>query len=150
MSEQSPFEIRPKPFPWRGGEPRVFAVGEEEQFPGKLSGAKVIDISYRGGGLTALLDEITSLAGVSSGSFQAVLENLEDLSHEKPLVVVVRGAERLLADVGPAVMHLMTGWEEFAHHANGISDMYLVLETGPSAITQSAFYPGGIVDWHPK
>ena len=109
-----------------------------------------MDIRYQGGELTALLQNIALACGVRGGSFQAVLENLEDISHEKPLVIVVRDANRLLADVGPAVIHLMTGWEGFTHHANGISAMYLVLETGPSAITQSAFYPGGTVDWLPS
>jgi hypothetical protein len=96
------------------------------------------------------MDAIAASCGVMSGSFQAFLENLENITNERPLVVVVRDADRLLADVGPALMHIVAGWESFTHHANGISAMYLVLETGPRALTNSAFYPGGVVDWLPK
>lgn len=84
---------------------------------------------------------------MKSGSLQAVLENLEDLSSETPLIVVVRRAHRLLADVGPAVLHLLDGWESFTHHGSGVSPMYLVLETGPRAQVSEAFHPGGPVDW---
>jgi|SRR6185437_15548145 len=144
------FMLQPYPLPWLGGEPRVFAVNTEDNFPAGLPSINettFVDISYETGGLTALLDSITEAAGVTSGAFQAVLENLENLSREKPLVVCVRGADRLLADIGPAVIHLITGWEGFTHHASGISAMYLVLETGPRAITNCAFYPGGVVNW---
>ena len=75
------------------------------------------------------------------------MENLEELSEEKPLVVVVRDADRLLADVGPAIIHLIADWEDFTHHASGTSAMYLVLETGSRVTVNSAFYPGGIVRW---
>jgi len=152
MGNPPDFSLLPRPFPrWLGGEPRVIAVDEEQKFPEgcpSISQARLIDVQYNGGGLTGLLDDVVGAAGVAPHhSFQATLENLEDLSHEKPLIVVVRCADRLLADVGPAVLHLMAGWEDFTHHASGISAMYLVLETGPSAVTQSAFYPGGVVDW---
>ncbi len=150
MYEQSKFVLMPKPVRWLGGEPRVFAVDKEDQFPTQLPSinqARFVDIQYQGGGLTTVLEMVTASCGVKFGSFQATLENLEGISHEVPLVVVVRDADRLLADVGPALIHLITGWESFTHHANGISAMYLVLETGPSAVTNSAFYPGGVVDW---
>src|SRR5437870_4418844 len=153
MNSPSNFMLFPNRSTWAGGEPRVFAIDREDSFPAEfpsIGDAQLMDIRYQGGELTALLQNIALACGVRGGSFQAVLENLEDISHEKPLVIVVRDANRLLADVGPAVIHLMTGWEGFTHHANGISAMYLVLETGPSAITQSAFYPGGTVDWLPS
>lgn len=140
-------------YPWLGGEPRVFAVDKEDQFPQHSSSiiqARLIDVRYKAGGVTTLLENIATSCGVESGSFQAVLENLEDISHEKPLVVVVRDADRLLADVGPALVHVITGWERFTHHALGISAMYLVLEMGPRAVTNSAFYPGGAINWQPR
>lgn len=151
MSEPSGFMLLPKPLPWRGGEPRVFAVDEEDKFPEGLpsiSEVKLVDVRYDGGGLTKLLDDIASLSGVTrGGGLQATLENLEDITHGVPLVIIVRDADRLLADISPAPIHLTTGWEGFTHHGNGISAMYLVLETGPRAVTNGAFYPGGIVDW---
>jgi hypothetical protein len=152
MGNPPDFSLLPNHFsPWLGGEPRVIAVDEEQKFPEgcpSISQARLLDVHYKGGGLNGLLDDVAGAAGVAPHqAFQATLENLEDLSHEKPLIVVVRHADRLLADAGPAVLHLMAGWERFTHHASGISAMYLVLETGPSAVTQSAFFPGGVVDW---
>lgn len=150
MDVPAKFVLQPYPLPWAGGEPRVFAISEEAKFPAQyasINEARLIDVRYQGGGITALLDSIAASCGVRSGSFQAVLENIEDLTHQTPIVIVVRDADRLLADVGPALIHVITGWEGFTHHANGISAMYLVLETGPSAVTNSAFFPGGVVDW---
>jgi hypothetical protein len=150
MGEPSKFLLRHSFGPWEGGEPRVFAVDKEDKFPDRwpaVEETRWIDVQYSGGGLTTLLDNVTASCGVLPGSFQAILENLEDISHEMPLVIVVRDADRLLADVGPAIIHLITGWESFTHHASGISAMYLVLETGPRAITNAAFHPGGVVDW---
>jgi len=148
MSEQ--FMLQPKPFPWAGGEPRVFAVDREQEFPVAIKNARLIDVPYQGGGITTLIDNIAASCGVNSSSFQAFLENLEEISHELPLVIVVRDADRLLADVGPALIHFMAGWEGFCRHASGISAMYLVLETGPRATVNAAFYPGGLVDWRPR
>jgi hypothetical protein len=148
--QQPAFTLREHPFGWLGGEPRTVAVHEDERFPNHWpasKAAKLIAVTYTGGGVTKLLDEISAAAGVMPGSFQAVLENLEDLSHEKPLVVFVRRAHHLMADVGPAILHLVDGWETFTHHANGISAMYLVLETGPRGQVDAAFYPGGVVNW---
>lgn len=150
MVEPPVFMLQSYPQPWLGGKPRVIAVDEEDKFPERwpsIKEARLIDIHYRGGGITTLLEDITTSCGVMPGSFQAILENLEDLSHEMPLVIVVRGADHLLVDVGPALIHLITGWESFTHHMSGISAMYLVLETGPRAITHSAFFPGGVVEW---
>jgi hypothetical protein len=150
MDEPAPFTLYPRPCRWLGGEPRTFAVDKENAFPHGLPSiceARVIDVRYEGGGLTTLLENVTEACGVMNGSFQAVLENLEDLTHDRPLIIIVRDADRLLADVGPAVLHLMAGWEGFTHHANAVSAMYLVLETGPRAVTNAAFYPGGVVDW---
>jgi hypothetical protein len=153
MNQPSKFMLLPKPAPWIGGEPRVFAVDKEDKFPEHLPSineARLIDIQYQGGGLTTVLDDIASSSGVIPDGFQATLENLEDISHEVPLVIVVRDADRLLADVGPALIHVITAWEAFTHHANGISAMYLVLEMGSREVTNSAFYPGGVVDWARK
>jgi len=146
-----PFSLRPKPCPWLGGEPRVIAVDKEDRFPEGLSSieqARLIDVHYGGNGLSGLMDDIRAAIDVTTGSsLQAFLEQLEDHSHEKPLVVIVRNTDRLLADVGPAVLHFTAAWEGFTHHSSGISSMYLVLETGPREITNAAFYPGGLVHW---
>jgi hypothetical protein len=150
VEKSSKFRLHPSPLPWIGGEPRVFAVDKEDNFPAGLLSvehARLIDVQYEGGGITHLLGNMAASCGVRSGGFQATLENLEDISREIPLVIVVRDVDRLLADVGPALIHLITGWEGFTHHASGISAMYLVLETGPRAVTQGAFYPGGVVPW---
>jgi hypothetical protein len=152
MDEPAELMLQPKPWPrpWVGGEPRVFAFDKEDNFPRGLTSikeARLVEVPYEGGGITALLENVAELSGVAFGSFQATLENLEQLSHDRPLVIFVRDADRLLADVGPALIHLITGWESFTHHASGISPMYLVLETGPRAVTHSAFYPGGVVNW---
>ena len=105
-------------------------------------------MAYEGGGIGTLFDQIAE-AGLlpKSGSFQALLEDLEDLSKNKPLIVFVRNSNRLLADIGPALIHIVTGWAGFTRHAGGVSSMYLVLETGPRATVHAAFYPGGKVDW---
>ena len=140
------------PTPWLGAEPRVFSVSEDDKFPERwpaVAETRLIDIQYRGGGLNALLDDIAAACEVSPGGFQATLENLEDLSHDKPLVIFVRRANYLLADVGPALIDVITGWERFCRHANGVSAMYLVLEVGPRAIIEAAFNPGGALDWLP-
>jgi hypothetical protein len=151
MGESSKFMLQPHPWrPWIGGEPRVFAVDKEDKFPEgwpSIKDARFVDVQYKGGGITGFLENVAASCGVTPGSFQAILENLDDLSHEMPLVIVVRDADHLLADVGPAIIHLITGWEGFTHHASGVSAIYLVLETGPRAVTHSAFYPGGVVDW---
>jgi len=152
-SEPSRFVLQPKLMPWLGGESRVFAFDNEDDFKGHLppaSEARSIVVSYAGGGLTALLESIAFSAGVTPGGFQATLENLEGLTHDRALVIVVSHADRLLGDVGPAVIHLITGWELFTHHGSGISAMYLVLETGPREIVNAAFHPGGVVDWMRK
>jgi hypothetical protein len=150
MDQPSKFMLQPYPLPWLGGEPRVFAVPKEAQFPQQypsIKEAQLLDVRYQDGGLTTLLNEIASLCGVRFGSFQALLENIEGQTSKKPIVIVIRDADRLLADVGPALIHVITGWEGFTHHASGVSAMYLVLETGSSAVTNSAFFPGGVVDW---
>jgi hypothetical protein len=130
-------------------EPRVFAVSEDDKFPTgfNLNGATLFEVQYESGGLGKLFDLIEEVALISASSLQALLESLEDLSATEPLVLYIRGVDRLLADVGPAVLHIATGWEGFAHHANGVSAMFLVLETGPRATVDAAFFPGGAVDW---
>jgi hypothetical protein len=150
MAEPPEFMLDPSRLHWAGGEPRVKAVTTEDRFPEgwpSIDQARLFDIPYRTGGLTGLLDSIGEATGIRAGSFQATMENLEELSEERPLVIVVRDADRLLVDAGPAIIHLIADWEDFTHHASGISAMYLVLETGPRATVDSAFYPGGIVRW---
>ena len=135
---------------WLGGEARVFTVDTEIQFPKgrEFDGAQVITVAYNGGGLWPLLNEIATAAKLPSIShIQVFLEYLGDLSDQTPIIVYVRHADRLLADVGPALLHVVTAWEAHARHGNGVHSMYLVLDTGPRAITQSAFYPGGKVEW---
>jgi len=45
------------------------------------------------------------------GSLHETLEHFEELSRDMPLVIVVRDADRLLADVGLALIHFIAGWE---------------------------------------
>lgn len=144
------FKFSGYPEPWLGGEPRVFAVNAEDDFPhGRdLRGARLIVVEYTGGGFTGLSDQIAEAAKIpTSGSFQALLENLSELSEREPLVVYVRHGDRLLADIGSALIHVITGWENYTRHGTGVHSMYLVIETGPRATVNAAFYPGGKVDW---
>lgn len=144
------FMLSNNPPSWLGGEPRVFAVTTEECFPKgwrAVENARLIDVTYAGGGIGPLFHQIASAAGIAAGSFQAMLELLEDLSAAKPLVVCIRGGDRLLADIGPALIRILLGWERFARHGRGVSQMYLVVEIGPTAPIHAAFFPGGVVDW---
>lgn len=121
-----------------GGEPRVFAVDAEDDFPrGRdLPGVRLLTVAYNGGGLNVLFDQIAEAARVRTGtSFQALLENLSDVSEREPLVVYVRRGDRLLSDVGPALIHVLTSWEQY------------VVEMGPREKVNAAFCPGGKVDW---
>jgi hypothetical protein len=105
-------------------------------------------VAYNGGGLNVLFDQIAEAARVRTGtSFQALLENLSDVSEREPLVVYVRRGDRLLSDVGPALVHVLTSWEQYVRHATGVHPMYLVVEMGPREKVNAAFYPGGKVDW---
>jgi hypothetical protein len=151
VTHSNEFRLSGFPGPWLGGEPRVFTKSGEDHFPTGINvdEARLIEVQYLSGGIGTLFDLIADAAKIPTGSFQALLENLEDLSQDQPLILFVRGSLQLLADVGPALMHLMTGWESFARHANGVSAMYLVLETGSQAQVDRAFFPGGPVDWLP-
>lgn len=152
MEIPSTFNLHTYSRPWLGGEPRAVAVNEEDKFlewP-SLANARLIAVAYQGGGMSALLDIIASKADVDCNSFQAMLENLEELVTDQPLIVFVQGGVQLLADAGPAVVHLMAGWEQYTRHSSGVSPMYLVLETGPRALTDAAFFPGGVVEWLPN
>ena len=125
-------------------------VDEEDGFPGSrdLGGARLIRVDYKGGGFTSLSDQIAEAADIPARtSFQALLENLSVLSDNEPLIVYVRHGDRLLADIGPALLHVITGWESFVRHGAGVHPLYLVIETGPRATVHAAFYPGGEVDW---
>jgi hypothetical protein len=75
------------------------------------------------------------------------LENLSEISEREGLIVYIRHADRLLADIGPALIHVLTFWEQFVRHATGVHPMSLVPETGPGARVDAAFFPGGEVDW---
>ena len=98
-----------------------------------------------------LFNQIASEAKLPSVShIQVLFEYLGDLSDQIPIIVYVRRADRLLADVGPALLDVMASWEGYARHGNGVHSMYLVLDTGPRAITNAAFYPGGKVNWFPE
>lgn len=149
----SEFKLERFPIPWLGGEPRVLTVSEDDNFPEHwpaISETRLVDIQYDGGGFTSLFDNIAEACEVPPGGFQSTMEHLEDLSHDKPLVIVVRRAHYLLADVGPALITVITGWERFCRHASGVSAMYLVLEVGPRAGIDAAFHPGGALDWLPR
>jgi hypothetical protein len=150
MPDKSEFKFSRHPAPWLGGEPRVFAVDAEDDFPRNhdLRGARLLAVDYKGGGFNMLSDHIAEAAQVPSNtSFQALMENLSALSDEEPLIVYVRHGDRLLADIGPALIHVLTGWERYVRHAAGVHSMYLVVETGPRAKVNAAFHPGGKVDW---
>ena len=144
------FKFSRYPVPWAGGEPRVFAVSAEDDFPhGRdLQGARLLTATYEGGGIGALFYSIAQAAQIPGcTSFQALLENLSELSDREPLIVYIRHVGWLLADIGPALIHVPTGWEQFVRHASGVHSMYLVVDTGPRATINAAFYPGGKVDW---
>jgi hypothetical protein len=133
---------------WRGGEPRTFAVYEEDGDPAlwpSMRDVSLVEINYSGGGITNLLSLIAAKAGVEyPGSYQALLENLEDLAGERPIVVLVRRAHRLLTDAGVELLHVIAHWESFTHHGGGVSAMYLVLQTGSRGETTAprGAYPG--------
>jgi|SRR5579872_5003286 len=149
MTDPKPFYFSPFASFSACAEPRVFTVSREDEFPAgfNLEGARLVEVRYDGGGLGRLLATIEEAASIRGGGFQALLEDLEAVAKTDPLVVYVEGADHLLADIGPALLHFTTGWETFAHHANGVSPMYLVLETGPRETVNAAFYPGGVVKW---
>jgi hypothetical protein len=150
MADLPEFQFGRYPGRWLGGEPRVFVIEAEEDLASayNLQGATLLTVVYEGGGLSSVLDHIAQAAHVANhGSFQSLLESLGDLADRKPLVVVIRHADRLLADVGPALIHVLAGWERFARHGSGVHSMYLVVETGPRSTVHAAFYPGGKVEW---
>ena len=150
MTDTPELKFSRYPEPWLGGEPRVFAVDAEDDFPQgrNFQGARLLTVDYKGGGFTGLSDQIAVAAQIPTRtSFQALLENLSELSDREPLIVYVRHGDRLLADIGPALIHVLTSWERFVRHGTGVHPMYLVVETGPRARVNAAFYPGGKVDW---
>lgn len=150
MPENPKFNFSRYPAPWFGGEPRVFAVDAGDDFPRNrdLRGARLLTVEYEGGGFNVLSNDIAAAAQIPSNtSFQALMENLSELSDEEPLIVHVRHGDRLLADIGPALIHVLTDWEQYVRHAAGVHPMYLVVETGPRARVNAAFCPGGKVDW---
>jgi hypothetical protein len=150
VTKDNSFQFEKRSHHWVGGEARVFSVDAEAEFPNgrQLEGARLLTVTYEGGGLGILFDQIAAAAGLDgSNHFQALLEKLSALADQKPLIVYVRHADRLLGDVGPALLHISTFWESFVRHGSGVHSMYLVLETGPRAKVNAAFFPGGKVDW---
>jgi hypothetical protein len=144
------FMLRKYSRPWLGGEPRAMVILEDNAFPQSWltpNEATLVEVVYADGGLSKLMVDIAAIAGVCAGSFQALLDNLEWLSEQKPLVVIVRRGADLVADVGPALLHFINGWEEYTHHAVGISPMYLVIEAVSRAQVDAAHFPGGCVEW---
>lgn len=142
MSGDRPFQLRPFASP--AGEPHVYVVDAEVEFPRGFnsSGAQILDVAYGGGGWVELFRGIAEACrepGMRTGSLQAMYEQLEDLSKQQPLVLVIRGADRLLADVGVSLLGAMAHWEGFVRHGSGLSEMYLVLDTGPAENANSAW-----------
>jgi hypothetical protein len=130
MDSATQFKFRRNPGRWLGGEPRVFSVDTEANFPKghDFKGARLLTVTYEGGGLGPLFDQIAEAALVPKRtSFQALLEHLGELSDREPLIIYLRHSDRLLADVGPALIHVLTGWELFCRHGTGVHSMYLVL-----------------------
>jgi hypothetical protein len=150
MKQKTDFSFSRHPKPWLGGEPRVFTVMPDDSFPqGRdLQGARLLTVAYDGGGLVQLFNQIAKAADVPvDSSYQALLEHLGDMADKMPLVLYVQHADRLLADVGPALIAIMASWEKFARHGTGVHAMYLVVDIGPRATVDAAFWPGGKVDW---
>ncbi len=95
----------------------MFVVDAEDDFPKgyDLTAARLLTVPYEGGGLGAVFDLIATAALVPrNGSFQALLEHLGELSEHEPQIIYLRHSDRLLADVGPALIHVLAGWELFA------------------------------------
>jgi len=115
------------------GEPHVYVTDESGGFPAgfNTTGAKIVDVTYRGGGWSALMHELADAAQeplLPTHHMQAFYEGLEALSQEQPFVLLVRRADRLLEDVGFALLDAIAHWEAFVRHGTGVADMYLVLE----------------------
>ena len=103
----SAFQFTRRSFRWLGGEPYVFTVDTEAEFPkGRdLDGAQLITVAYYGGGLLPLFDQIATGAKLPSVSHvQVLFEYLGDLSDQMPIIVYVQHADCLLADIGPALL----------------------------------------------
>lgn len=142
MSEGRPFQLRPFASP--SGEPHVYVVDAELEFPKgfNASGALLLDVTYDGGGWAELFRCIAGTCnepGMRTDSLQAMYEQLEELSQDQPLVLVIRGADRLLSDVGVSLLGAMAHWEGFVRQGSGLSEMYLVLDTGPAENANSAW-----------
>ena len=126
---------------WKGGEPHVFTVDTEAEFPKghEFDGAHLITVTYDGGGLFQLLNQIAAAAELPWIShIQVFFEYVGDLSDQRPVIVYVRHANQLLANVGPALLRFVTAWERYARHGNGVHSMYLVLYTGPGEVVNVA------------
>ena len=103
MTDVPEFQLSRYPGTWLGGEPRVFAIDAEDDIACayNLEGACLLTVAYQGGGLGNLFNRVVQAARVPEcTSFQALLENLGDLSDQKPLILFIRNGDRILADVG--------------------------------------------------
>ena len=130
MADLPEFRLNRYPGTWLGGEPHVFAINAEDDITRayNLEGACLLTVAYQGGGLGNLFNRVVQAARVPEcTSFQALLENLGDLSDQKPLILFIRNGDRILADVGPALIHVLAGWEQFSRHGSGVHSMYLVI-----------------------
>lgn len=93
-----------------------------------------------------LFEDIAATARVRPNSvYQGLLENLEEISRAKPLIVFIRHADQLMADIGPALVELLLKWERYVRAADGVRAMYLVVEMGPRAPVRAAFFPGRVM-----
>lgn len=133
--DRSTFQLRRFNSP--AGEPHAYVVDTEDSFRQgyNVGGALLLDVTYMGGGWPQLFHDIADTAQepcLAATSLQALYESLEELAKERPLVLVVRRADDLLADVGKSLLGALAHWEAFVRHARGLSPMYLVLETGPA------------------
>lgn len=121
------------------GEPHVYVVATEQGFPEgyNTAGARFVDVTYESGGWNVLLDMVANALPeerVSTHHIQAFYEDLEWIARSQPLVLVVRGADSLLRDVGMSLMSAAAHWEAFVRNGSGLTKMYLVLEASRDAL----------------
>ena len=94
-------------------------------------------------GLLPLLNQIATEAKLPSVSHvQVLLEYLGDPSDQMPVIVYVRYADRLLADIEPALLGVIASWEAYAWHGNeGALDVLIrpasLTDTTPTCAFQS-------------
>lgn len=142
MAEQFDFSR----FGSTAGEPHVYVVESEIGFPNGFNtvGARVVGVSYKGGGWGSLFRMVADAMpdeGISTHHIQAFYEDLELIAKRQPLVLHIRGADLLSDDVGISLLGAAAHWEAFVRHGNGLTPMYLVLEASSEALNRA---------WKPK